>query len=193
MKRALVLGTVLVLVAHTFRTEARAGEIQADLAYTARKSAWRGDWTGGAQLGLGYRFARMIAVDFVGWNELARVDSRMNTGLTFGVTGAIPREGIRPTLRLYFIHQHEEGLVSVVEHPFGTLAGIGSGIRHRAGAGARIGVEIPLDTKRPGAKTEWVALVSLDTTWFPDATLGPSLYMGIMAGAGFNYTLEGLP
>lgn len=180
-----------VLVAIALPATARAGEIQADLGYSVRKSTWRGDVSAGAQLGLGYRFARVLAVDFVGWNELATVDKRFLTGLSFGLTGSIPRKGARPNLRLYFIHQHEEGWVSVAEHPFGALAGIGPGIRHRAGVGARLGVEIPISEKKK--HLEWFVQPAIDTTWFPDASLGPAVYVAATIGLGFNYTLEELP
>jgi len=169
---------------------ATAGEIQLDVGAALRKSTWRGDISGGTQLGMGYRFARVLAVDFAVWEEAASVDKRLNTGLTFGITGALPLPSIRPTLRAYFIHQHEEGFVSVADHPFGTVAGIGAGIRHRAGAGARFGLEIPLEKAK---RLEWVALVCADATWFPDSTLGPTAYFGVMGGVGFNYTLEDLP
>jgi hypothetical protein len=124
------------------------------------------------------------------WEEPASVDRRLNTGLSLGVTVAIPREGVRPTLRAYFIHQHEEGFVSIADHPLGTVAGIGAGIRHRAGIGARLGVEIPLAKKK---HVEWFALAGLDLTWFPDATLGPSAYVGAMGGIGLDYSLEDAP
>ena len=115
----------------------------------------------------------------------------VNTHLTLGVTGTIPKPGWRPTLRLYFIHQHEEGLVSVYDHPFGTVAGIGAGIRHRAGLGARLGLEIPFSKKK---HVEWVALTGLDFTWLlTDKALGPALYVGAMGGVGLNYSLEELP
>ena len=171
-------------------TAASGGELQLDVGAAGRKSTWRGDVSGGTQLGMGYRFARVLAVDFAIWEEAASVDRRLNTGLTFGLTGALPLPSLRPTLRAYFIHQHEEGLVSVADHPFGTVAGIGAGIRHRAGAGARFGLEIPFDKSK---RIEWVALASADATWFPDSTLGPSAYFGVMAGVGLNYTLEDLP
>jgi hypothetical protein len=171
-------------------TPARAGEIQLDVGAAVRKSTWRGDWGGGTQLGAGYRFARIVAVDFVFWEEFATVDKRLNTGITAGVTGTIPLPKWRPTLRVYFIHQHEEGLVSVYDHPLGTIGGIGPGIRHRIGLGTRLGLEIPLAKKK---HVEWMALTGLDVTWFPDASLGASAYFGVMGGIGLNYSLEELP
>ena len=73
----------------------------------------------------------------------ATVDERLNTGLTLGVAGFIPWQRVRPFLRAFFIHQHEEGLVAVEEEPLGVLVGIGAGIRHRAGLGGTLGLEIP--------------------------------------------------
>lgn len=184
MRLALVLAVLLVALPAT------AGEIQIGTGIAVRKSTWRGDWAGGGQLGLGYRFARVFAIDALGWEEVATVDRRLNTGLTLGLTGTLPFETIRPSLRLYFIHQHEEGWVSVAEHPFGVIAGIGPGIRHRAGFGTRLGVEVPFSKKR---HVEWVANTALDMTFFPDASLGASAYFGLMGGIGLNYSLEELP
>ena len=182
-----------VLAAVLFQAApAAAGEVQLELGATLRKSTWRGDFSGGGQLGVGYRFAHVIAVDAVGWEEPATVDRRLNTGLTLGVTGALPLPRFRPTLRLYVIHQHEEGLVSVMDHPLGTAFGIGAGIRHRAGGGLRLGVEIPVHGNEKKT-VEWVVLTGLDATWFPDASLGPSLYTGVMGGIGINFGAAGLP
>jgi hypothetical protein len=179
-----------VLVACTCAAPASAGELQADVGLGMRKSTWRGDYSVGSQLGFGYRFARVFAIDVVTWEERASVDDRLNTGLTIGVSGTFPLRTVRPTLRAYFIHQHEEGWVSVVDHPFGTLAGIGAGIRHRAGFGTRLGLEIPFAKKN---HLEWFVLTGLDATWFPDATLGPAAYYGVMGGIGLNYDLTELP
>ncbi len=185
----LALGVSVVAMA-TCPSVAHAGELQLDAGLATRKSTWRGDWTIGTQLGFGYRFARVFALDVVVWEERAAVDTRLDTGLTFGVSGTLPWEKVRPTLRAYFIHQHEEGLVSVADHPFGTVAGIGTGIRHRAGFGARLGLEIPFSKKK---NFEWFVLTGLDVTWFPDATLGPSAYYGVMGAIGFNYSLTEAP
>lgn len=181
----------LVAVAVLFvAAPASAGEIQLGAGYSIRKSTWRGDWASGGQLGLGYRFARVFAIDALGWEEFASVDSRLNTGLTLGLTGTLPLKTIRPSLRAYFIHQHEEGWVSVAAQPFGTVAGIGPGIRHRAGFGTRLGVEIPLSKKK---HVEWVANTGVDATFFPDTSLGAAAFVGVMGGIGLNYSLEELP
>jgi hypothetical protein len=182
--RLRVFATVFLLSSTAF-----AGEIQIDAGTTMLGSSWDGDFAGGGLLRLGYRFARVVSVDFVGWEQLAVVDQRMNTGLTFGVTGFIPLKHVRPSLRIFAIHQHEEGTVSVAQTPGGFLFGIGSGIRHRAGGGLTLGAEIPFLKKN---QLEWVVLAELQGIWFPDR-LGPEFYYGGNVGIGFNYSLPKLP
>lgn len=170
---------------------ARAGEIQIDAGTAMLASSWQGDFAGGGLLRLGYRFKRVVSIDIVGWEQLAVVNDRMDTGLTFGVTGFIPLKRVRPSLRLFAIHQHEEGVVSVAQTPAGFLFGIGSGIRHRAGGGITLGCEISLYKAKHG-DVEWVLLPELEGIWFPDP-LGPTFYWGGNIGVGFNYSLPKLP
>lgn len=181
---------VACVLALAVPTPARAGELQVDAGLSARTSAWRGDGGGGGWLGGGYRFARVVALDFLVWEELLSVDRRLNTGLTLGLTGTLPWEKVRPSLRVYAVHQHEEGLVSVAEHPFTTVLGIGPGIRHRAGGGARLGVEVPFAKSK---RVEYVVLGGLEGTWLGPRALGPSAYYGLTAGLGINYRVEDLP
>jgi hypothetical protein len=169
---------------------AEAGEIQLEGAALASASTWRGDYGGGGQLRLGYRFARVFAIDFAGSEQYLSVDHRLDTGLTLGLSGYLPLGRVRPLLRLYFIHQHEEALVSVEEHPFGTVFGIGDGIRHRAGGGGSLGVEVAF---AKSAHVDWVAVGGTSVTVFPDATLGPGAYFGLFAGVGLAYQIPGLP
>jgi hypothetical protein len=169
---------------------AEAGEAQLEVGLAAAGSTWRGDAGGGPTLRLGYRFARVVAVDFMGWEHYASVNRRLNTGLTLGVTGFLPLAAFRPLLRLYAIHQHEEALVSIEDHPFGTVAGIGGGIRHRAGAGAALGAEVPLGRTAWG---DFHAVFAASATWFPDATLGPAVYLAAGAALGLSYDIPGLP
>jgi hypothetical protein len=177
---------------------ARAGEIQIDAGSTVLASSWQGDFGAGGLLRLGYRFGRIVAIDFVGWEQMAVVNERLDTGLTFGVTGFIPLKRVRPSLRVFAIHQHEEGVVSVAQNPGGFLFGIGSGIRHRAGGGLTLGVEIPFRRSKAG-DLEWVVLAEVEGIWFPPGTpvgpsgLGPELYYGGTVGIGFNYSLPRLP
>lgn len=182
------LAAAAILVA--WGTRAEAGELSLELGPMVRKSSWRGDWTAGGQLGAGYRFKGRLSVDFVGWEELARVDRRVNTGLSLGVTGYLRWEKARPFLRLYAVHQHEEGLVSVKAHPFDTVIGIGPGIRHRAGLGTFVGAEVPL---RRSDALEWYASGAGTLTWFPDTALGPGTYVGVFGAIGLHYAIPGLP
>lgn len=180
----------LVAGACLWALPARAGEAQFDLGSNVGGSTWRGDWMVGGQLRLGYRFARVIAIDAVGWEQYATVDERMNTGLTLGLSGFIPLERVRPFTRLFFIHQHEEGLVAVAEQPLGMVVGIGPGIRHRAGLGGTLGVEIPF-SKSP--TVEYLAFAGGTVTGFPDDTLGPAVYFSVAGGIGLNYQIPGMP
>jgi hypothetical protein len=167
----------------------RAGEIQVDAGTAMLGSSWSGDFAGGGLLRLGYRFKRVVSIDVVAWEQMAVVDQRFDTGLTLGVTGFVPLERARPYLRLFAIHQHEEGAVSVAETPGGLILGVGSGIRHRAGGGLTLGTEIPFYKKRD---LEWVVLAELEGIWFPDS-LGPTFYYGGNVGIGFNYSIGKLP
>lgn len=187
MKRlvALALAAAGLLIAFP----SRAGEIQVDAGTSMLGSSWQGDFAVGGLLRLGYRFAHVVAIDFVGWEQYATVDTRMDTGLTFGVTGFIPLKRVRPSLRLFAIHQHEEAMVSVASTPGGLVFGIGPGIRHRAGGGLTLGAEIPF-LKR--GDLEWVVVADLEGIWFPDP-LGPNYYFGANVGIGFNFNLAKLP
>lgn len=178
--------TTLVLGAlASISPDVRAAEVAGELAPLAGASTWRGDTVVGGQLRLALRFAHVVAVDVVTWETYGAVDRRANTGLTFGVTGFLPLEKVRPFARLFAIHQHEEGLVAVREHPWGTLFGIGAGIRHRAGGGATLGAEVPFH--RLGS-AEVYGVFGVTSVWFPDATLGPAAY--VMGYVGVGGTLE---
>lgn len=164
---------------------ARAVELQGGLGLTAYGSSWRGDVGGGGMLHLGVRFSRVIALDFLGWESLARVDRRVNTGLTFGVVGYLPREGTRPFARLFAIHQHEEGLVSVEASPATVALGIGAGIRHRVGVGLSLGAAVPVTN---GERSVWSVTPRATAIFLPDP-LGPKLYFGVESTFGFDMVL----
>ena len=186
LKRFRLLFVLLIL---SFAPSARAGEIQVDAGTAMLGSSWRGDFAAGGLVRLGYRFARFLSIDTVIWEQLATVDSRFDTGLTIGVTGFIPLKRVRPSLRIFAIHQHEEGAVSVAQTPAGLLFGVGSGIRHRAGGGLTLGVEIPFHKSKA---LEWVVIPELEGIWFPDP-LGPTFYFGGNVSIGFNYSLAKMP
>lgn len=169
---------------------AEAGELQLDGGFQAVASTWRGDYGGGTTLRFGYRFYRIAAIDAVIWESLMGIDTRLTTGLTLGVTGAIPLEGVRPTLRAFVIHQHEEPLVSAADAPFGTLFGIGAGIRHRAGGGGTLGLEIPF-VKREDV--EGVIRPGATFIVFGDDEIGPQADFLLGFTVGLNYSIEKMP
>ncbi len=164
---------------------AHALELQGGLGATAYGSSWRGDFGGGGLMTLGVRFARVVALDFVGWESYATVDKRINTGITFGVTGYLPLAKANPLARLFVIHQHEEALVSVEKSPLGVALGIGAGIRHRVGAGLSLGAQIPIATKD---KVVWSITPRATAIYLPDV-LGPKAYIGVDANFAFDLTL----
>lgn len=171
-------------------SRADALELGGDVAPSAGASTWRGDGVVGGQLRLAARLVELVAVDFVGWEMFGSVDRRANTGLSLGVTGFLPLRRVRPFARVFALHQHEEGIVSVEDHPAGTLFGIGAGIRHRAGGGATLGVEVPMGS---GRGRSWHLGGGVTTAWFPDAALGPSAYVFGFFGVGGNLRLEPAP
>ncbi len=144
----------------------------------AYASTWRGDYGGGAALQLGARWSHTIGVDALVWESLATVNERMNTGLTLGLNATIPRDGIRPYARLFAIHQHEEGLVSVAYQPFGAVFGVGAGIRHRYGGGLSAGIETPIGPQDD--RTHW-SLRTLATGVYMPGPLGPEGYFMLSA------------
>lgn len=180
------IGISSALLVATLTAPAGAVELQGALGVNAYGSTWSGDFGGGTLLQLGVRFANVVALDFQGSESLARVDTRVNTGVTFGVAGYLPRAGVRPYARVFGIHQHEEGLVSVEASPWTTALGIGAGIRHRVGAGLALGAAIPV--ARKDDKFTWVLTPRLTATWLPDP-LGPRWYFGAEAAFGFDMVL----
>lgn len=151
-------------------------------------SAWRGDGGGGFQGALGARWLGWLGAEVLVWEQLFAVDGRANTGLTLGLSATLPRDGVRPGVRLFAVHQHEEGLVSVADHPWGTLFGIGAGIRHRAGGGVDLRAEVPWLHTRWG---ELVGRAGLMGVYFPDSSLGPSWYIGLSADIGLHISVVG--
>ena len=170
---------------------ASAGDVEVEAlgGAAAYRSTWRGDYGAGGTLRFGARFSHVFAGDVQVWESYATVNHRIDTGLSLGATVFIPLRVVHPYLRFFVMHQHEEGLVSVVNAPAGYLFGIGAGIRHRAGGGGVIGAEIPLHTSDEGR-----LVVSLfgegAAQYFPDATLGPHAYGLIDVGLGVDFELR---
>lgn len=180
--------TCLVLALAVLPTQAQAAatEIQLALGPTAFASTWRGDFGGGGTLRLGMRFAHVVGFDFQSWETLASVDTRLLTGLSLGVRGTLPLRAVRPFVRAFVIHQHEEGIVSAQNNPIGVLAGIGAGIRHRAGAGGSLGIEIP--ARQITQRTTILFFTQANATWLGNA-LGPAVYVGLDLGVGMDFLL----
>lgn len=164
-------------------------ELTAAGGLTGYASTWRGDFGTGGTIRAGARFAHVLQPDVQLWESFATVNERMNTELSLGISGFLPLPGVRPYARLYVLHQHEEGLVSVENTPGGYLFGIGAGIRHRAGGGMQLGVEIPVRPGVPGRLTT-LLFAELKANYFPDNTLGPTSYVGIDVGIGLDYLLQ---
>lgn len=185
----------VVLVAWAFALGLAAPSAHADVeavfagGSTAYASSWRGDYGAGATLRAGLRFAHVFAVDLQVWESLATVNERLDTGLSLGVTGYVPLRVVHPFARLFAMHQHEEGLVSVEYAPAGTLFGIGAGIRHRAAGGLSLGAEVPIPAPGDGRLTP-VFFAEVTASYFPDDTLGPHTYVGLDLGLGLDFLLR---
>lgn len=162
---------------------AEAGEIQVATGPGVYGSSWRGDGSFGQALRVGYRFGDLIAIDSVGRLGYATVDERVITYLSLGGTlyGRIGK--LRPFVRLALVHQHEEPLPGVREDPFGTVFGVGDGIRHRGGFGSGLGFDLPVHKNK---NTELVVGVETSGAWFPDPR-GPKLYGGGSLWLGLNF------
>jgi hypothetical protein len=156
---------------------------------TGYASTWRGDYGAGGTLRAGVRFAHWIQPDVQVWESFATVNERMNTGLSLGITAFVPLEFPRLYARLYAMHQHEEGLVSVEYEPAGYLFGIGAGIRHRAAGGLELGVELPLRVSASG-RTTTAFFAEVNGSYFPNNALGPSGYVGLDVGVALEYLLR---
>jgi hypothetical protein len=179
LRLALVLAAPLAVLLSTQRARAEPVAFTIMAGPTAYATSWRGDYGGGGTLRAGARFARVVGVEFQGWESYATVNHRVNTGLSLGLAGYVPLRSARPFARLFALHQHEESLVSVESAPAGVVLGVGPGIRHRAGGGLTLGLELP---QRPlGRRVEPAFTVSANALWFPDA-LGPRWTFGLDLG-----------
>ena len=169
-----------------FPAPASAGEIQIASGPGAYASTWRGDGTFGQALKLGYRFADRIAIDTIGRLGYGTVDDRVITYLSLGGTLYGRIGPVRPYVRLAFVHQHEEPSPGVRADPYGTVFGVGDGIRHRAGFGSSLGLDLPVQKTKSGTEVT----IGIDTSgvWFPDPR-GPKLYAGGALWLGLAFGL----
>ncbi len=137
-------------------------------------------------IGLVPAFAFEVALG----QELHYVDLRDTTPVSVGVAVFLPFERLRPLLRAYVLHQHEQGLISVIKNPLTTIVGLGDGIRHRAGVGTALGVQATL-WRNDAIRVHFTPAATM--SYFPDAHLGPSAYFGatFALGASFEIGLKG--
>ena len=164
--------------------DAHAGEIQIASGPGAYASTWRGDGSVGEALRLGYRFGDLIAIDTVGRLGYGTVDQRMITYLSLGGTIYGRLGKVRPSFRLALVHQHEEPAPGVRNDPWGTVFGVGDGIRHRAGGSTSVGFDVPIERTHGGIEITLGA--AADAVWFPDPK-GPTLYAGGSLWLGLNF------
>jgi len=150
---------------------ASAGEVQVASGPGVYGSTWRGDSSFGQALRVGYRFGDLVAIDTLGRLGYGSVDDRVITYLSLGGTlyGRIWK--MRPYVRLAFVHQHEEPLPGVRDDPFGTVFGVGDGIRHRGGFGSSLGLDLPIVKQN---QTEVVVGIDTSGVWFPDGSASTS-------------------
>jgi hypothetical protein len=162
---------------------AEAGEVQLATGPGVYGSSWRGDSSFGQALRVGYRFGDLFAIDTLGRLGYGTVDERVITYLSLGGTlyGRIGK--VRPYARLAFVHQHEEPAPGVREDPFGAVFGVGDGIRHRAGFGSGLGLDLPIQKTK---SVEVVVGIETSGVWFPDPR-GPKLYAGGSLWLGLNF------
>ncbi|MFO0762037.1 MAG: hypothetical protein U0359_36695 [Byssovorax sp.] len=179
---AAALGLALLAAPRAARA---AGEIQAAVGLGGQGSSWRGDGSGFGAMKIGFRFADVVAPYFLFRFGYANVDERFLTHLSLGLQAWLPTRYVRPYARFGFVHQHEETWSSVKAEPFGTIFGVGDGIRHRGGFDGALGVDIPFTQHKAW---QFHFLVEGVVTGFPDEK-GPPVYGGAMAGLGFNYHL----
>lgn len=121
------------------------GELMARLGLSGGLSNWSGDPLGYGSLTLGMRLFGIAGPYFQGRLGYGAVDQRMLTFLSIGVEGGFSAgEKLFPRAFAGFVHQHEESMAAVDNEPVGALLGIGSGIRHRAGAQFGFGLDIKI-------------------------------------------------
>lgn len=181
---AAALGLTLLAAPRPARA---AGEIQAAVGLGGQGASWSGkaDGSGFGAMKIGFRFADVVAPYFLFRFGYANIDERFLTHLSLGVQAWLPTRYVRPYARFGFVHQHEETWSSVKAEPFGTIFGVGDGIRHRGGFDGALGMDIPFARNK---SWQFHFLVEGVVTGFPDEK-GPPVYGGGMAGLGLNYHL----
>lgn len=134
---------------------------------------------------LGYRFANLVAIDAVTRESYLHVDNRLATFLSVGLSLFGKLGPLRPYVRGYLVHQHEQSVGVTAARPFESLLGVADGIRHRGGFGGSLGLDVTVHKER---SIEWFIGGAPDVTAFPDDR-GPTLYVTLGVWAGLNYAL----
>jgi len=180
-----LIGT-LGIVLFASSSPAFAGEIQVALGAGGGASTWSADPIGHTMATFGYRFRDLASLNLTARLGYGGVDERLITELSGGGT-LYGRLGItRPNLRLALVHQHEEPWPSIEADPVGSSFGVGDGIRHRYGALAQAGIDIPFAVTN--GRAEWILGASVASSVFVDDR-GPRSYVYGGLSLGVNYDL----
>jgi hypothetical protein len=161
------------------------GALTFGLGLSGGASGWSGDGVGYGALSFGLRLARVVT-PYVGIAlGYGAVDQRLLTRLTIGAdVGVTVASRYRPHAFAAFVHQHEESLASVAEQPAGAVLGIGTGIRHRAGAHFGAGFDWRV---RDGESLQLWLGPTVEATYLTYSS-GPSWYF--TAGVALTGTLR---
>ncbi|MDB4956598.1 MAG: hypothetical protein JWO36_4167 [Myxococcales bacterium] len=177
------LFATLVMLALGARS-ASAGELDLDLGLQATTTGWPDDHGGGAALAATWLIRPWIGASFIGKEQYAKVDDRFMSYFSFNAVLRHALGPLRLTGSLGLVHQHEEPRAAVMEQPFGSLFGVGDGIRHRMGERAGISLALPVKTHGHG---DYYVAFDLDGTMFMDTDKGPHWMTSAGLSVGFTY------
>lgn len=156
-----------------------------ETALAAGSSSWPGDPAALSELRLGFRFMETGALYVQSGLGYAPINNRELVQIGFGAQLWMHLWKVKPFARLAVVHQHEESTASW-KNDFGeSLLGIGNGIRHRAGAEAALGMDVPFYRTE---KVEIDGSIEASTPWYPDER-GPHFYLLGGLGLGVHYAL----
>jgi hypothetical protein len=184
MKQTFLLSLLLVT------GSASAGEVRASFGPSAGVSSWRADYAAGTAFRASYKFGRRVSADFGTGFGYGTVDNRFVTQILVGLSLYQPVGSVRFALGAFGMHQHEESVASARKEPVGVVFGVGDGIRHRAGVGTSLGLEVPLIQSRKNdvLVSEWFGGVAVDGAYIFHGT-GPTYTGAARLSLGFSYVL----
>jgi hypothetical protein len=149
-------------------------------------STWSGDPAAVSNTQLGARIMDTGALYLGARLGYAPVNDRLIQAVSLGAM-FWARIGItRPFFRIGAVHQHEQSFAAINKDPGAALLGVGDGIRHRGGAEAALGLDIPFHRDK---EMEVVATIEASTPYFWDDR-GPRLYVLGGVGLGVHYGLK---